>query len=355
MENYKILTINPGSTSTKIGIFENENLLLEQTLRHSTEELEIFENIYSQLQFREQLIENFLKNENIDLSEFSAIVGRGGLVKPMISGTYEINEELIQDLKNAIGGSHASNLGGILAKEIAKKHNLKSFIVDPVVVDEMDEVARITGIKNVFRKSKFHALNQKAVAKRFAKEINRNYEELNLIVVHLGGGISVGAHRKGRVIDVTNAIGGEGPFTPERCGQIPADEIIEMCYSGNYQKSDMKKLISGTGGITSLLGTNDVREILKNLENPETKLIYDAFIYQIAKEIGAMATTLNGDIDQIILTGGIAYSEVVTGDIIEKIKFISEITIYPGEDELLALCQGALRILNNYEKVKIYD
>jgi len=356
MDEFKILTINPGSTSTKIGVFTNEEIIFEETLRHSNEELEQFDDIYSQLDFRKNIIESFLEKKNVDLNDFSAIVGRGGLVKPMTSGTYEIEAELINDLKNGVGGSHASNLGGVLANSIASEFGLKSFIVDPVVVDELDDVARITGIKDVFRQSKFHALNQKAVAKRYADECSKKYEELNLIVVHLGGGISVGAHRCGRVVDVTNAIGGEGPFTPERCGFVPAADIIEMCFSGKYEKSDMKKFIAGNGGLTSLVETNDVREILAKLDsgNPEIDLVYDAFIYNVAKEVGSMATVLDGRVDRIILTGGIAYSDRVTADIVKKIGFISDVTVYPGEDELLALCQGALRVLRKKEEVKVY-
>lgn len=354
--SYKLLVINPGSTSTKIGVYEDENQILEETLRHSTEEIEKYNQIYDQFEFRKEVILNVLKDKNFDINTLDAVVGRGGLLKPIESGTYEVNEVMLEDLKVGVQGQHASNLGGIIANEIAKSLNIPAFIVDPVVVDEMDEVARVSGMNGIERKSVFHALNQKAVAKRYAKEQNKNYEELNLIVAHMGGGTSVGAHRDGRIIDVNNALDGEGPFSPERSGGVPIGDLVKMCYSGEFTLEEIKKKINGKGGIVSYLATNDFREVQSEAlaGNSKAKLIFDAFIYQMAKEIGACSAVLAGKVDSIILTGGIAYSKVVTDAIKERVEFIAPVTVYPGEDELLALTQGGLRVLKGEEKAKQY-
>lgn len=352
----KLLIINPGSTSTKIGVYEDTKELFEETLRHSSEEIGKYETIFDQIDFRKEIIVNILKEKNFDLNTLDAIVGRGGMLRPMESGTYKVNETMLEDLKVGVQGQHASNLGGILADRIAKELNIPAFIVDPVVVDELDEVARVSGVPELPRLSKFHALNQKAVAKRYAKENNISYSDLNLIVVHMGGGVSVGAHKKGRVVDVNNALDGEGPFSPERAGTVPVGDLIKLCYSNKYTEKEMYSKIIGKGGYVAYLNTNDARDVLKLVEegDKEAKLYLDAFIYQIAKAVGANATVLEGKVDSIILTGGIAYSDVVVEALKARIGWIANVTVYPGEDELLALAEGALRVLNGEEEAKEY-
>lgn len=351
-----LLIINPGSTSTKIGVFEGERELFQETLRHSAEEIGKYEKIIDQIDFRKDIILNVLKEKNFDLETLSAVVGRGGMLKPMESGTYKVNETMLEDLRVGVQGQHASNLGGILANKIASELNIPSFIVDPVVVDELEEVARISGVPELPRVSKFHALNQKAVAKRYSKESGIKYSDLNLIVIHMGGGVSVGAHKNGRVIDVNNALDGEGPFSPERAGTVPVGELIKMCYSGKYSEKEVYNKLVGKGGYVAYLNTNDAREVLRLAEegNEKAKLCFDAFIYQVSKAAGEMSTVLNGKVDRIILTGGIAYSEKVVEELKKRIGWIGEITVYPGEDELLALAQGALRVLSGEEEVREY-
>ena len=353
---YKLLIINPGSTSTKIGVYEVEKEILEETLRHSAEEILKYDTIFDQLDFRKEVILKVLKEKGIDINESDAVVGRGGMLKPIEGGTYEVNEAMVEDLKIGVQGPHASNLGGILSNEIAKEIGKRAFIVDPVVVDEMEDVARLSGVPELPRKSKFHALNQKAVAKRYAKEHNTSYEDVNLIVVHMGGGVSVGAHRKGRVIDVNNALDGDGPFSPERAGGVPSGELLEMCFSGKYSKEEVYKKLVGKGGFVAYANTNDARDLIKLSQEGDEKgsLIFNAFIYQIAKEIGSMAVVLDGDVDAIVLTGGIAYSDYVTNAINKKVKWIAPMVVYSGEDELLALAQGAIRVLDGVEEAKIY-
>lgn len=353
---YKLLIINPGSTSTKIGVYEDEKELLVETLRHSSEEIGAYESIYAQKDFRKSVILNVLREKNFDITTLNAVVGRGGMLKPMAGGTYEVNENLLKDLKDGVQGQHASNLGGILANEIAKELGLRAFIVDPVVVDELEEVARLSGVADIPRKSKFHALNQKAVAKRFGKESGKGYDNLNLIVTHMGGGVSVGAHSYGKVIDVNNALDGDGPFSPERAGSVPVGDLIKMCFSGKYSQAEVYNKIVGRGGFVAYLETNDAREVLKLKEdgNEFAGLVYDAFIYQVSKSVGEMAAVLKGKVDAIILTGGIAYSDKVVNDIKERTGWIADTVVYPGEDELLALAQGAIRVLSGEEEAKIY-
>ena len=354
--SYKLLIINPGSTSTKIGVYEDEREILEETLRHSSDEIGKYPTIVDQLDFRKDVILKVLEEKNFDIKTLNTVVGRGGMLKPIPGGTYEVTDALVADLKKGVQGQHASNLGGILAKEIGNELNVPSFIVDPVVVDELEEVARISGVPELPRKSKFHALNQKAVAKRFGKESGKGYENLNLIVTHMGGGVSVGAHKQGKVVDVNNALDGDGPFSPERAGGVPVGDLVKMCFSGKYSEKEVYSKLVGKGGCVAYLNTNDFRDVLKLSEegNKEAQLIYDAFIYQVAKEIGAMATVLEGNVDKIILTGGMAYSEKVVGDITKRVGWISEVKTYPGEDELLALAQGAIRVLDGEEKAKEY-
>lgn len=353
----KILAINPGSTSTKIAVYEDEKEIFEKTLRHSNEEIEKYETISAQMDFRREVIEAALVEANIKLEDLSAIVGRGGLLKPMAGGTYKVNEPMLKDLEVGVLGEHASNLGGRIAHEMAQKVSIESFIVDPVVVDELTDVARVSGNSNLERKSIFHALNQKAVARRAAKELDKKYEESNIIVAHMGGGVSVGAHQNGIVVDVNNALDGCGPFSPERSGGIPAGDLVKMCFSGEHTLDEIKKMLKGNGGIVSYLNTNDAREVEAMIEKGDKKaqLVYKAMAYQIGKEVGACAAVLKGKVDAIVLTGGIAYSKMFTAWIVEMIDFIGEVKIYPGEDEMSALAMGALRVLNKEEEAKIYN
>ena len=352
----KSLIINPGSTSTKLGIFEDETLIMDETLRHSTEEIAQYATIIDQKDFRKNIILAFLKEKNIDVNSFQVIVGRGGLLKPIPGGTYPVTEKLIADLKAGVQGEHASNLGGILAKEIADHIGVPAYIVDPVVVDELIPIARYSGMPEISRSSIFHALNQKAVARRYAKESGKKYEDLNLIVIHMGGGVSVGAHEKGRVIDVFNALDGDGAFSPERAGGVPTGGLIRLCFSGKYSEKEIMKMAVGNGGFNAYLGTNDARDVIKKIDAGDAKAneVMDAFIFQVSKNVGAMATVLKGKVDQIIITGGIAYNERVTTAIKERVGFIAPVTLYPGEDELLALAQGALRVMNGEEKPQEY-
>ncbi len=352
----KSLIINPGSTSTKIGVFEDETLLFEETLRHSTEEIAQYASIVDQKDFRKQIILDLLDKKNFDIKSLQVVVGRGGMLKPIPGGTYAVSDELLHDLKIGVQGQHASNLGGILAREIGDSIGVPSFIVDPVVVDELIPIARYSGVPELPRTSVFHALNQKAVAKRFAKEQGKAYDSLNLIVVHMGGGVSVGAHEKGNVIDVFNALDGDGAFSPERAGAVPSGALVKLCYSGKYTEKEVYKKIVGGGGFNAYLNTNDMRDVEKMVEGGDKNAeeIRDAFIFQVAKNIGSMSCVLKGKVDQIIMTGGIAYNKSVTDGLKERIGFIAPVTVYPGEDELLALAQGALRVLNKEEAAKEY-
>ncbi len=352
----KSLIINPGSTSTKVGVFEDETLLFEETLRHPTEEIAKYASIIDQKDFRKQIILDFLKEKNCDVHSLDVIVGRGGLLKPIPGGTYAVSDELLADLKKGVQGQHASNLGGILAREIGDAIGKPSYIVDPVVVDELTDVARISGMPELPRRSIFHALNQKAVARRYAKEHGTTYDALNLIVIHMGGGVSVGAHCKGKVVDVNNILDGEGCFSPERAGTVPAGDLIKMCFSGKYTQQEIYKKICGNGGFNAYLHTNDARVVEKMVEEGDkvAKLIQDAFYYQIAKDAGAMAAVLHGKVDQIILTGGIAYAQLTVDKLTESLGWIAPITVYPGEDELLALAQGGLRVMTGEEEAKVY-
>ena len=352
----KSLIINPGSTSTKIGVFEDETLLFEETLRHSTEEIAQYASIVDQKDFRKQIILDLLAKKDFDMKSLQVIVGRGGMLKPIPGGTYAVSDELLADLKVGVQGQHASNLGGILAREIADSIGVPSYIVDPVVVDELMPISRYSGVPELPRTSVFHALNQKAVAKRYAKEQGKAYDSLNLVVVHMGGGVSVGAHEKGQVVDVFNALDGDGAFSPERAGAVPSGALIKMCFSGPYTEKEVYKKIVGNGGFNAYVGTNDMRDVEKMVLDGDEKAAEtrEAFIMQVAKNIGSMACVLKGKVDQIVITGGIAYDKVVVSGLKERAGFIAPITVYPGEDELLALAQGALRVMNGEEKAMVY-
>lgn len=352
----KSLIINPGSTSTKIGVFDEETLLFEETLRHSTEEIGRYASIVEQKDFRKDIIISLLKEKNFDLHSLNVIVGRGGLLKPIPGGTYAVTDALLEDLRIGKQGQHASNLGGILAREIGDSIGVPSYIVDPVVVDEMIPAARYSGVPELPRISIFHALNQKAVAKRYAKETGKSYDSLRLIVVHMGGGVSVGAHSYGKVVDVFNALDGDGAFSPERAGGVPSGALIDLCFCGTLTKAEVYKKINGKGGFNAYLGTNDMRDVEKMVESGDQKAreIRDAFIFQVVKDIGSMACVLSGKVDQIIVTGGIAYDKAVVAGLREKAEWIAPFTVYPGEDELLALAQGGLRVMKGEEEALDY-
>ncbi|MBP2634199.1 MAG: buk2 1 [Firmicutes bacterium] len=356
MQRHTILAINPGSTSTKIAVYTNETIEFEQVIRHSVEDLKPFSTIYDQYDYRLHLVEKALVDHSIDVKTLSAIVGRGGPLKPLASGTYAVNNLMIEDLKTKVQTEHASNLGGILAKGIADQVNIPAFIADPVSVDELQPLARISGLPEIPRRSLFHALNLKAVAHRVAKSLHKDYEALTLILVHLGGGISVGVQQNGKMIDVTNP-NDLGPFSPERAGAVPSYGLIELCFSGKYTLDEIKKKLIGNAGLIAHLGTSDGREVESRIANGDAKaaLIYEAMAYQVAKEIGAMATVVKGDLDGIVLTGGLAYSEILVNMISDRIKFIGNIIVHPGEDELQALIESALRVLRGEEQAKVYE
>ena len=359
MDNSLVLAINPGSTSTKIAVFDiNNNKLFQKNLKHSTEELMPFATITDQYEFRKNIILKELKEAGIDTSNIKVVVGRGGLVKPIPSGMYEVNDVMKADLKVGVLGQHASNLGGLIADDIAKSiGSAKAFIADPVVVDELQDLARISGHPEIERISIFHALNQKAIAKSHAKAQGKDYKSLNLIVVHLGGGISVGAHRKGMVIDVNQALDGEGPFSPERSGTLPVGALAKLCFSGKYSLNEVKKMITGKGGLVAYLGTNDAQEVENMVKDGDQKatLIYKAMAYQISKEIGSAAAVLKGQVDGILLTGGIAYDKGFVEWIREHVSFIAPVFVYPGEDEMQALAFNGICFLKGEADVKKYE
>lgn len=353
---YRILTINPGSTSTKIGVFEGEQVLFEKTIRHDATQINQFPSIIDQYEFRKETILASLKEEGMNISKLDAVCGRGGLLRPIEGGTYEVNEVMIEDLRQGYSGQHASNLGGIIAKEIADQLGIRSFIVDPVVVDELADIARVSGFSLIERKSIFHALNQKAVARRVAKQLGKPYEELRLIVTHMGGGITVGVHENGKVVDVNNGLHGDGPFSPERAGTVPAGDLIDLCFSGEHYRDELMKRLVGQGGMVGYLGTNDAVEVEKRIDagDEKAKLVFEAMGYQVAKEIGSASAVLSGKVDAIILTGGLAYGKSFVKSIQERVAWISDVLVHPGENELQALAEGALRVLTGEEKAKHY-
>lgn len=350
------LVINPGSTSTKVAIFKGEENVIQKNLNHSLEELDKFQKITDQYEYRRDIILDWFRAEAFEPAQLQAVVGRGGLLKPMPSGTYIVTDRMIEDLKIGIQGEHASNLGGIIAKSIADAAGITAYIIDPVAVDEFDDIARISGMPEITRRSLVHALNIKAVAYRVAREMKKEVNELNLIMAHLGGGISIVPVRKGKIIDANNA-NEMGPLSPERSGGVPVGDLVKLCFSGKYTLAEIKKKITGKGGLVAYLGTNDAREVEEKINNgdKQAKLVYDAMGYQIAKEIGAMATVLEGKADAIVLTGGIAYSKMLTAYIEERVSFIAPVIVKPGEDEMLALNEGVNRVLSGREAAKIYE
>lgn len=351
----KILAVNPGSTSTKIGVFDDEELIMHHTIRHTPENLSHFPNVMAQFDYRKQLVIDTLKDEGIPF-EFDVIVGRGGLLKPIEGGVYEINELMLSETRNPMF-QHACNLGSMIAADLASSlPHCHALTADPGVVDEMDEVARICGSPLMPRFTIWHALNQRAIARRFAKEHHRKYEDLNLIVSHLGGGISLAAHKHGRAVDANNALTGDGPFGPERAGTLPATPLIDLCFSGKYTRDQMVKYVISQSGMMAHLGTNDVPTVLKSIEQGDKKaeLVIDAMVYQIAKAIGGLATVFCGKVDSILLTGGVANNTYITDRLAERVSFIAPVHVYPGEDELTALAMNALSAMRGELEIKEY-
>jgi len=356
MDNKLIFVINPGSTSTKVAVFENETCLFKENIIHSTEELSQFNNLIEQYPYRKKILLNKLNEKGFSLHQFSGIASRGGGLKPLPSGVYAINELMISDLKTCKYLTHASNLGGLIAKDLSQEFSLPSFIADPVTVDELAPLARYSGLKGVERASIWHALNQKFIARKAANHLGKKYEESNLIVIHMGGGISVGAHQLGQVVDVNNALNGDGPFSAERSGSLPTGQLAKLCFSGEFNKEEMKKKLAGKGGMVSHLGTNNAKEVEDKAEmgDEDCLFITHAMIYQIAKTIGEMSAVLCGKVDAVVFTGGMAYSKMIIKQIEDYISFIAPILVYPGEDEMEALAINVFRVLIGQIEAKKY-
>lgn len=354
--DHRILAINPRLRTTNIALYENNRSILEKTI-----EVEPYmnneKNLTKQAAEQKNCILKELHQEGINLSSIDAIVGRGGLLRPIPGGTYEVNNLMLHDLETEYNGSHPSNLGGIIAHYIAKQLCIRAFIVDPVVVDELEDHARMTGIPDIQRKSIFHALSQKAAARKVAKQLGIEYEEAKLIVVHLGGGISVGAHKFGKVIDVNNGLHGDGPLAPERAGTLPAGDLISLSFSQVFSKTELMDQVSKTGGLKAYLGTSDLNKIEQDIQegNAEAKLVYDVMAYQISKEIGALATTMDGYVDAIVLTGMFDDDGLLKKTITNRVKWIADVFVYPGENILESLAEGALRVMTEVEQVKRYE
>lgn len=355
ISDFYVLAINPGSTSTKIALYHGEKEVIKKNIEHSAEELSKYKNIADQYEFRKSEIESFLNDSGIDQSKLSAIVGRGGLLPPVKSGGYIVNDAMVERLKNRPVVEHASNLGAIIAHALAKPLKIQAYIYDSVSVDELSDIARISGMQDIARESFSHALNMRAVAIKCASQANKKYEDLNILVAHLGGGISISVHEKGKMVDIVSD--DEGPFSPERSGRVPCKRLIEMCYSSKFEKNEMMKKLRGNGGLISYLGTSSALEVENMIKNgdPKAEMIYKAMAYQISKGIGELATVVKGKVDMIIITGGIAYSNLMTGWINERVDFIAPVYVVPGENEMEALAFGTMRILSGSEKAMEYN
>ncbi|MGI5935313.1 MAG: butyrate kinase [Oscillospiraceae bacterium] len=355
MQTYKVLAINPGSTSTKIAVFEGDREIFKKTVEHDADKLAEFATVADQLPYRVETILEVVKEQGVDISDCAAFVGRGGGLNSCVGGTYEVNEIMIQHARRG-GGNHPAALGCQIAKSFADKYGARAFIVNPPDVDEFCDEARITGFSDIYRVPSIHALNQKETAIRVAADLGKTYEESNFIVAHIGGGVSVTAHQKGRMIDSNGIINGEGPMAPTRSGALPAVPLIDLCYYGKYTRDEMYKRITKTGGFVDHLGTSDAREVVDMMKkgNKYAKLVYDSFIYQIAKNIGSMAAVLDGKVDAIILTGGIAHNQYVCKTLEQKVGFIAPIIVRAGEFEMEALAAGAIRVLTGQEEPKEY-
>ncbi len=352
--SYKILVVNPGSTSTKFAVYEDQNPILVKGIDHDATEIAKFNNILDQYEMRKEQIQKVLDENNIDLKSIDTIVGRCGGLPPVKSGAYKINDAMIERLKTNPTLDHASNLGAVISYSLAKEIGVDAYIYDPVCVDEIIDIARPSGLKGMDRHCLTHALNTRAMAIKYAKMKGREYSDLNLIVAHLGGGISLNVHEKGRMVDFVSDE--DGPFSPGRAGRLPVTRVIDACYSGEYTHKEMKKRVRGEGGIYSYMNTFDAREVEEkiNAGDEYAKLIYDAMALQIAKSIGELATVVNGEVDAIIITGGIAYSKYMTESIKKRVAFIAPVEILPGENELEALAFGGLRVLKGEEEARIY-
>ena len=351
-----IFVINPGSTSTKIALYRDDHPVFDKEITHTAAELASFPSTSAQQEYRESIILHCLREHNIALGEITCIVARGGALKPIPSGTYRISNPMLADLQNCTYGDHASNLGALLATRLAKTLGVEAYIVDPITVSEMDEVATISGMPELKRESIFHALNQKAVARTAAGALGKSYADARLIVVHMGGGISVGVHKYGRVVDVNNALNGDGPLSPTRSGSVPEWSLVQMTMSGKYRQDHFTQRIMTNGGVSAYLGTSDIREVKRMASegNKVARLVYDAMIYQVAKEIGACATVLEGQVDAIVMTGGLARDEDIVEQLRKRTAFIATTLVYPGSDEMRALASGALRVLNGEEMAREY-
>jgi butyrate kinase len=351
-----LLIINPGSTSTKIAVYEDEREVLSENIAHPAEELAPFNKIVDQKGFRKGIILRTLKEKSIEPADLAAVIGRGGLLKPIESGVYRVNDTMLEDLYRGVQGEHASNLGGLIADEIARPLGIPAFIVDPVVVDEFEDWARLSGVPEIRRRSIFHALNHKYSARLAARQLGRGYESANLIVCHLGGGISIGVHKQGRVVDVNNALNGEGPIAPERAGTLPAGDLVALAFSGKYPEKDLKKMLTGRGGMVAHLQTNDMRETLKRVAagDGQAELVLTAMVITVAKQVGACAAVLKGQVDGIVLTGGLAFSTEFVDRIKGHIRFIGPVFVFPGENEMVALAQAGLRVIRGEDTARTY-
>lgn len=351
---FRIFVLNPGSTSTKIAVFEGSSCEFVVSIYHEPAELKAYPTAASQFDYRYELVVKTLQQHNVDLATIDAFVGRGGLLRPLKGGTYIIGKEMLEDLKASKYGDHASNLGAMIVEKLASQFEKPSYVVDPPVVDELMDEARYTGLPLISRKSAFHALNQRAAAIYAAKEAGIEYNKSRFIVAHLGGGISVGAHELGRVVDVNNALE-EGPFSPERAGSLPSDQLVELCFSGTYTKREIKRMLVGGGGLIAYTGTTDCKKLEADIEtNIETKKVLDAMIYQISKEICASSAALRGKVDRIIITGGLALSSYIVEGIEKRVSFLGTVTVVPGEREMIALAEGAVRVLEEKEIANQY-
>ena len=355
-DNRKIGIINPGSTSTKIGLDGSAQRLVNESVKHPVEELKEFKTIWDQYQYRKTAILNFLEKHNTSLAQLDAIACRGGNVRPIPGGVYRICEKMIRDMKSGVYGGHPTNVGGLVAFDLGKQFNVPVFTLDPPMTDELCASARYSGIPQIERMSSFHALNQKATARKISAEIGSPYEKLNMIVAHMGGGISVGAHREGKMIDVNNALDGDGPFSPERAGSLPAGDLVKMCFSGKYTKEEILRLLTGGGGLVAYLGTTNAVEIQRIAGgDKKAEEVFEAMAYQVGKEVGACAAVLEGKVDAIALTGSLVHSKVLMASLRKKISFIAPIYLNPGENErTLALAEGVMRFFNKEEPLSVY-
>jgi len=352
----RILVINPGSTSTKIAVYENDREIFSENIAHSVEDLERFAKIVDQKSYRKDIILQVLKERGFEPGDLTAVVGRGGVLHPIPSGVYQVDAKMLRDLQEGVQGEHASNLGGLIADEIARPLGLPAFIADPVVVDELDDWARLTGIPEIPRRSIFHALNHKYTARLAAADLGKAYEDCRLIVCHMGGGVTVGAHKHGRVVDVNNGLNGEGPITPERAGTMPAADLVDLVLSAKYDRAALRKMLAGQGGMVAHLGTNDMRDVVRRMASGDAAAarVFEAMVMTTAKQIGQCAAVLKGQVDAVVLTGGLAHSREFVDRLREQVKFIAPVFIYPGENEMVALAEGVLRVLQGRETAKTY-